>query len=254
MMAILVGGCSLAPQKSGIEIISSPEAKVFLNGKEAGMTPYKNNNLKPGEIEVRLQGGAGGGEWRKTVRLENYSDTVIERDLSSNGGGYVLTLEKNGGNKSGLLLNATPDTAAIHIDGEIKGFSPIRIDDIGSGDKQIMVSFPTYKSRTMFVKGISGYQLVVDVDLASEPAPVVTATPTLTPTEEIGLGAKIMIMPTEVGFLRVRKEANMTSSEVGRVKPGETYDVLSEVKDWYQIKISETVSGWVSANYVHKQQ
>jgi hypothetical protein len=88
-------------QKSGIEIISYPPAKVFIGDKEAGMTPYKNNTLKPGEQKIKLV--ANGQEWTKNVHLENGANTVINREFGDNNqnGGYVLYFETTGNKKKG---------------------------------------------------------------------------------------------------------------------------------------------------------
>jgi N-acetylmuramoyl-L-alanine amidase len=62
----------------------------------------------------------------------------------------------------------------------------------------------------------------------------------------------IVIKDTPLGYLRVREDASTTASESGRVKPGETYEMLEEKPDWFKIKI-DNKSGWVSAVYAQKQ-
>lgn len=248
--SLVLSGCSLTPQRSGVEIMSSPPAKVYIDNKEAGMTPYKNNNLKPGEIEIKLVSESG-REWKKEVRLENYADTVIDWEFGDNMSGYVLTLERIGSQKAGLLVNVNPNSAAIAIDGEIKGFSPLKIEDIGEGDKQISLSYPGYLGKTIFAKGIIGYQLVIESDLAEE---VVSVQNTSTPisTEASASATLVQIKTTETGWLRVRETPSASGIEVARVKPGEKYMLLEESKDWNKIKISETLSGWVSVSYTVK--
>lgn len=249
--AIVLGACSLTPQRSGVEIMSTPAAKVYIDGKEAGMTPYKNNNLKPGQMRVRLSTGKG-NDWEKQIRLENYSDTVIDWDLGDNSNGYILTLERLGGTKAGLLVNAAPDASAVAIDGEIKGFSPLKIEDIQEGDKQITVSYPGYTSKTIFAKGVAGYQLVIEATLSAEAAPVATASPTPAANPDLSTQSYVMIKTTETGWLRVRDTASTNGKELAKVKPGEKYPLLEESKGWSKIKVSETVSGWVSSAYVGK--
>ena len=56
--------------------MSYPTAKVYINNKEMGSTPYKNLDLKPGENEVKLV--AGIREWKKTIDLQNNINTVID--------------------------------------------------------------------------------------------------------------------------------------------------------------------------------
>ena len=63
---VSLGGCSLSSKRSAIEIDSYPVAKVYINGKEMGLTPYRNRNLTPGEIEVKLD--ANGKTWTRKIK------------------------------------------------------------------------------------------------------------------------------------------------------------------------------------------
>lgn len=255
---VMMGGCSLNPKKSGIEIMSYPTAKVFIDSKEAGMTPYKNVTLKPGGVEIRLE--ARGSQWTRRVELKNNVNTVIDWEFgsdSSESGGYLLFMEKTGDEKkSGLMLSASPDKAAAAIDGEIRGFAPMRIDDIGQGDKQVTISFPGYKSINVFVKAIKGYQLVVEAKLVLEKVakvedgdneleiePMVSAKP------ERG---EVRIKETETGWLRVREASSSGSREIGKINPGEEYPLLDEGQGWYKIDLGEGKTGWISAKYADK--
>lgn len=254
LFSVLFGGCALVPKKAGIEIMSTPSAKVFIDNKESGMTPYKNNSLKPGEISVKLTTNEG-AEFNRKIELQNKVNTVINWEFGKTekeSGGYVLSMEKTGDiKKSSLLINATPDKSAVLIENEIIGFSPTKIDDIGEGDKQITISFPGYKSSNLFVKAIKGYQLLVDSKLAQD-IPLVVETPEITPAPSIREAAKVKIKTTETGWLRVRAESNNSSAEVTKVKPDEVYVLLEEKPDWYKIDLTGGKSGWVSAKYVEK--
>ena len=55
--------------------------------------------------------------------------------------------------------------------------------------------------------------------------------------------------------LNVRAQPNATSAKVGRINAGSTekYDILARnatTPTWYQIRFSDTVTGWVHGNYV----
>jgi hypothetical protein len=233
-------------ERSGVEISSVPIAKVYLNGKEMGMTPYKNNNLKTGINEVRLDDGAG-KSWEREIKLEDNVSTVISWDFSdeTNDNGYILSMEKDGGEGS-ILVNSIPGGAAVNIGGTLDGYTPIKIDNLETGNKNIVVSYPGYKSVDLIVKIVSGYQLIIDSKLKEESIEaVVNPTPTTSKT-------MIKIKETETGWLRVRKSDDNNSEEIDRVKPGEEYEMISEESDWYQIKVNETESGWISAKYAEK--
>jgi len=236
-----------------MEIVSTPTAKVYIGEKEMGMTPYKNNSLLPGEIEVRLVTPEE-VEWKKKIKLFNGINTAVNwklADKESESGGYILYLEKTGDkNKAGLMINASPDQSVVYIDGEIKGFTPMRLDSIGEGDREITVSFPGRRNTSIIVKAINGFRLVLDTTLSEEQ---VVTTPTeqliLQPTPATFLQQKIMIKETETGWLRVREAANNSSAEIDRVKPLSIYTILEENAGWYKISLENGKTGWVSSIY-----
>lgn len=245
-------GCSLSSKRASIEVISNKEARVILNGKEVGMTPYKNNTLSPGEIEVKLREESG-GIMQKKIILQNNVNTVIDwyfGDTDDENGGYVLSMEKIGNTKKcGLLVNTSPVKAGIMIDDQIKGYSPTRLEDIGDNDKKITILFPGYKNINVYVKSIKGYQLIIDGQLPKEKEEILENVSETTPVTEI-VKKIAVIKSTETGWLRVRKEADKDSEEINKVKPGEKYEILDSNAEWVKIKLSENQSGWVAANYV----
>jgi len=257
LASVFLGGCSLSPKKSGLEIMSYPTAKVFINNKEMGSTPYKNLDLKPGENEVKLVVGVR--EWKKTVDLQNNINTVIDwqfGDDTSGNSGYILYLEKTGDKKPSLLINTTPDKATIKIDGEIKGLSPIKVSELNEGDRQLMISFPGYKDVNVFMKAIAGYQLVVNAQLAEEKNSISQIIEAPIEATNSGLnvdqGQKVTIKETETGWLKVRESNSSSSKELVKIKPGESYVLLDENTDWYKIDLGSSKSGWISATYASK--
>jgi len=250
--AFFLSGCNLFSGRSGIEIVSFPSAKVFVNGVEAGMTPYKNNDLTPGEVEIKMV--ANSQEWTKKIKLQKNANTVIDWEFGDDekkSGGYVLYMEETGDNKkTGLIVSSSPDRAAVSIEGEIKGLSPIKLEDIGEGDKQVTISFPGHKSANVFIRGIKGYRLIIEASLGREKV--------VEPIEETEVGLsqnlvpKVKIKETETGWLRVREEASSASREIARVNPEEEYELLDEKIDWILIRLDEEKQGWVSATFVEK--
>ena len=254
MMVMFFGGCGFGSPMAGVEIMSYPTAKVYLDGKEAGMTPYKNTALIPKEVEIKLV--VNEMEWVKKIKLKNGTTTVVDYGFGKTekeSGGYVLSMEKTGDKKkAGLMVEVVPNKSAIKVEGETKGNSPIKLDDIIEGDRQISISFPTYKSINVYTKAINGYQLIIEAKLAEEvterePDPMVTTTPTIKEKT-------VMIKETETGWLRVRKEANNGSEELGKVKPMEKFKLIEEISGWYKIELGDKRQGWVSAKYAEKSE
>ncbi len=254
--SIFLSGCNFSIKKSGIEIMSYPTAKVYLDGKEAGMTPYKNNSLTPGETEVKLV--TANQEWTKKIHLENGANTVVNREFGETeeeSGGYILYFESTGDNKkSGLMVSSRPDRAAVYIDDEIKGYSPLRIENIGDGDKKLAASFPGYKGINSYVKFVNGYQLVMEAELAKEAIniiePSTEAAEISTPSGETAV--MVTIKETETGWLNVRENANSSGAAIAKINPGEKYKFIEENNGWYKIDLGNGKSGWISAKYAEK--
>ena len=255
LASFFLSSCSLSPKKSGLEIMSFPIAKVYINGKEMGLTPYKNMNLKPGENEIKLI--SENREWKRKIDLQNNINTVVDwqfGDDSNGDSGYILYLEKTGDKKASLLVNTNPDKTTITIDRQVKGISPIKISEIGEGDRQLSVSFPGYKDINVFMKAINGYQLVVNAKLAIEKNNIEQIINSETEASNSGLNVakKVTIKETETGWLKVREKESSSSKEISKVKPGEIYVLLEEKTDWYKIDLENGKSGWISASYASK--
>ncbi|MFA6361444.1 MAG: PEGA domain-containing protein [Candidatus Shapirobacteria bacterium] len=258
MSAFFLGGCSLVPKKSALEINSYPVAKVYVDGKEVGMTPYRNRTLVPGEVEIKLV--TNDKLWLKKIKLQNNINTVIDWEFGKTdeeSGGYILYLEKTGDkNKAGLMINTNPDKTTITIDNEIKGLAPMRISDIDAGDKHLALSFPNYKTIDIFMKSINGYQLVVDASLAEDKTNIIEEEAEIKSTDLSTSIAttKIKIKETETGWLKVREASSSASKEITRVNPGETYSLLEEQTDWYKIDLGNGKNGWISIKYGEKSE
>jgi hypothetical protein len=256
--SLLLSGCTLGIRKSALEIYSSPNAKVFIDGKEMGMTPYKNSNLKPINMEIKLT--VGGKQVVKKIGLKNGLTTVVDWKFDDNGddGGYVLSMENTGGPKCGLLINSIPSQATIAVENEIIGFTPKRIDDLGEGEKHVAISFPGYQSTNLFLKTTNGYNLIVETKLVKDNQIITPINEEIIPTEtpqasESEINKElVLIKQTETGWLNVRESNSGQSKEITKVNPGEKYEMLEEENGWIKIKLTDGKTGWISAKYAEK--
>ncbi len=243
LSSLFLGACGV--EKSGVEIVSSPIAKVYLNGKESGMTPYKNNSLKPGNIKIKLEDE--GNSWEREIKLQNNVTTVVNWNLNKDANsGYILSMEKSGEDGS-ILINSSPGGAMIFIDGEVKASSPAKIENVSEGDKKISLRYSGFKNVNLIVKMVNNYQIIIDAKLEKEE--IAKNIEVLSPVKQIA--PMVKIKETETGWLRVRNLPNSGGIEVGRVKPGESYELLEENADWYQIKF-DNKNGWIFAKYAEK--
>jgi len=259
LAGFFLGGCSLSPKRSAIEINSYPVAKVYLDDKEVGMTPYKNKNLKPGEVEVKLV--TNDNNWSRKIKLQNNINTVVDWEFgksNENSGGYILYLEKTGDKKkAGLMVMSDPSGATLSVDNEIKGFTPMKISNVGEGDRHLSITYPGHKNTDVFVKAVKEYQLVLEVILAKETVEIVDQIETKTEIQIENQDLleqlpKVKIKETETGWLKVREASSSASKEIQRVNPGEVFDMLLQDGDWTKIDLGGNKIGWVSSKYVEK--
>lgn len=246
LLTSTLSGCSAIGfnKPAALQITSTPEASVFLDGKHLGKTPFFSDQLKEGEHEVKIT--TDSASFISKINLQKSTLTVINRQLAENflsQSGEILTL--NAG-KNGLFVISSPNEATVIVDGKLVGKSPILIEDIEDGEHKVAVSALLYITREFTVKTTAKYQLLAEVTLASQIAKEAINKGTLEPKT-----IKVEITKTPQGFLRVRQDPITAALEIGRVKPGEEYEVLQEIKDWIKI-VFEGKQGWISTEYTKK--
>ncbi len=250
LSAILLSACN-GSERAGVEILAQPSAKVFIDGKEAGMTPYRNKNLTPGFIVLKIVWSEENGKtWEQGLRLQPYTDAVIDVTLDKEMvNGYILGLEKiSDKSKAGLMLASYPDNAVVSIDGQVVGNAPMRVADYGAGDKHLKLLLAGYKPLDIYAKLINGYELSLIGYLSrdSEKKPTEPTPSEVAPRPSIKMA---VIKKTPLGFLRVRSEPGTTSKEIAKVKPAEEYEILLEQAEWLEIKLSDQLRGWVKKEF-----
>lgn len=241
----------IKPKQAGILIETSPASTVFINGIRVGKTPY-SGTYDPGEIDLKLVPDALDKPlalFETRILLSSKIQTVVKREFGEtldSSAGEIISFEKTGESKPSIAVVTDPDSAQISIDGKAYGFAPYKTSQISASAHQVAVSLNGYLERMVNVKAISDYKLTLIVKLAKD---VNKLEPTPTPAATAIPEVKVEILPTPNGFLRVRKEPNIASEEVGRVKQGERFVLLeeNETSDWFRIE-----TGWISSQYAKK--
>lgn len=252
-------GCSLKKPPSALQINTTSVANVFIEGKLVGKTPYQVNDLKAGEIAVKLIPEAVTDplvSWEGKVKLNAGVLTLIEQEFASSLAGLsgqVLTLEQTKTKSvAGLTIISDPDGTLVNLDGETKGFAPFALEEVAVGDHQISLSKEGYQEKIIKARAIAGYKLIVSAKLAQEQVPTL-ASPSASPSLESGkTEGKVRIKETPTGWLRVRQGPSVADPEVARVNPKEEYPVIGEKTGWYKISLEDAKEGWISSQYAEK--
>jgi len=286
IICILLSSCSLPfspDKKAGLSITASPNAGIFLNDSHVGSTPYYNEKMKTGEYAIKIVPESGIGlPWESKITLLPGIMTVISRQLGQteeSSSGYFLTLQPDGNkDKANIEVVTVPDKSVINIDGESRGFSPIALDNITSGEHVILVTAPGYIERSINANLRTGHVLKASIQLArseiatnsaqniettTEASPSdqvlddkATTTPKATSNPKPKTNLKppyITVLDTPTGYLNVRQEPSTSSSEniIAKIKPGESYVFLEKNNSgWDKIEIAAGEEGWVSSKYV----
>lgn len=236
--------------RSGLRLEGSQKAKVFLNEKEVGVTPFQDENLTEGEYLVTLKAeseATSSAQWSGYVKLNAGTLTVVNRELANqkqSQAGETITLEKG----KGVTIVSTPTQAEVSLDGAIVGRTPITLSSVTSGEHQFIISKENFVRRSIRATLIEGYNLVLTVDLA-----IAEADLTKLPTVPITSTQQVVVKQTPTGFLRVRTSPTLTGTEVAQVKPGDVLTLLEEIPNWDRVRLPSGKEGYVSSAYVEKR-
>ncbi|MBZ0108269.1 MAG: PEGA domain-containing protein, partial [Candidatus Scalindua rubra] len=143
---------ALLQKASGsIKIKSTPlNAKIYINGEEAGTTPATLSSVPIGthEIEVKIDGH---GDWKKTIIIKKDK----RMDLNA-----VLQL-----NIGSISIESYPENAKINLDGKNVGNAPKRLTDIIVGTHEVELLLDGYDTwkKTIKVKAEKEISLTADL-------------------------------------------------------------------------------------------
>lgn len=244
-----------------LQVTSVPISFAYLNGKPLGKTPLckceGKERIPAGEYTLKLVPTVGDNllPYEERVVISKGVLTVVDRNFGPGGfsSGSVITLvplpDKT---KVGLFVASFPSGASIAIDGNPAGTTPFTAQNLTSSDHDLLLTKDGYQDKTVHVHTIAGYQLTSVVTL-SVLAPDATQSANFQLTTPTPIAkTKVTILDTPTGFLRVRSEPTLGASETAQVKPGQTFDYLDENDGWYQIRLTDGTSGWVSTQYAKK--
>lgn len=231
-------------QRGGISILSTPtDARVFLDNKEVGKTPYEDKNLDVKKYNVKIE--KDDASWQGNIGLIAQTIVIINRDLAkdqASSSGEILTLDRG----KGITVVSNPSEAEVEIDGKSSGKTPISVN-VQSGEHTIILSHSNYLKRSIKAILPDNFNLTVSVDLALSEADLSTiSAPVITQTPEV------YVKQTPTGFLRVRDQASLSGKEIGRVNIGEKLVLLEELAGWDKVRLLSGTEGFVSSAYVEK--
>lgn len=263
--------------KGALQVTSFPPSNVYLNGKLIGQTPLCigtekckiQDMLKIGEYSIKLIPLEGGFKpYDEKISINKSTLAVVDRTFFSgaSSSGSVITLTPISDKKDAQLLAISlPSKGNVFLDSNQVGTTPLLLKNLTESDHDLQITKNGYSDKLIKIRTALGYKLTSLVFLGVNPNFASISGDlqykTQNTTEEatkstIISSPKIVILNTPTGFLRIREEGSINSLEIGRVLPGEEYELLDEKDGWFKIKVNspagEDKIGWVSAQYAKK--
>ncbi len=252
VLIIILVFSSFGTRDSKIYIDSVPQAKVFINTKEVGTTPYEGQNV-PGKVIVKLVSVDGSfPDYQTEVNLSAGVKTVIRRNFGATdqeSSGEIVSFESGSLFQASMAIVTFPDSASLSLDEKAVGLAPLKLTNLQKRNYKLAISSQGYKTSELTVTPQDGYLLTAIIKLAK-----ITDqnSPTILPEVQI---PKVKILTTSTGFLRAHEDPSLGSREVGRAIPGQLYDFVAKdaKSSWLKIKLSENLEGWVTNQYTEFQ-
>lgn len=244
--------------RGALQVTSVPNSQVFLNDKYVGNSPICLCELpqliKAGDYNIKLiptQSGFSAHQQKITIYpgVLTVADRTFDKQVAASSG-TIITLSPNDSKSSSLLIISFPAKAEVILDSNLKGKTPLLLKDITPSDHEIKLLKDGYKEKTIKVKTISGKQLEATIALGIRSD---FAASSAKASPSASFNPKVTILETPTGYLRVRKEPSLSSTQIGTLNPGDQVDLLSEKDGWYEVKLTEGKIGWISAEFAKKE-
>lgn len=251
-------------QKGALQVTSKPVSKVYLDDKYIGRTPISKTEpadmLQAGNYNIKLEPlDTAYQPYQEKISIATGIMTVVDRTFRTDSlsEGSVISLSPlSDKNSAELEVIAIPVGSSVTLDSEPIGTTPLLHKDPTESDHIIRIKKNGYNEKSIRIRTPKGFKLTViaylsigEDDTRAEDntltPPSITVTPTPAPS--------VLILDTPTGFLRVRQSPDINSSQVTTVAPGSTHPLLSEQTGWYQIKLENDQTGWISSEYSRKQ-
>jgi hypothetical protein len=261
VFSIIILFVSRNKDRGALQVTSAPLSKVYLNGKLVGQTPLcecdLNSMIEVGDYTLRVVSNGGNFDpFEQKITIFPKVLTVVDRTFAPQALAEASIISLNpliDKNQSSVSVISFPTNAQVFFDNALQGQTPLLINNVTQSDHELKLTKEGYKEKIVRIKSVLGYKLEAIIFLGIDPQIATTSANPVSSASAVLSPAKVIILETPTGFLRVRKTASVAAAVVGEVKPGEIYDLINELSGWYEIKLNDKTNGWISSQYAQKQ-
>ncbi|HSX09457.1 MAG TPA: PEGA domain-containing protein [Candidatus Saccharimonadales bacterium] len=257
-------------EKGALQVTSSPQSKVYINGSYIGQTPLckceATDMIVPGEYTIRVVPvGSSFQEFQEKITISQGVLTVVDRKFGSNGqseGSIISLTPLENKNAAQLVVVSFPQGAKVLLDDQGIGTTPLSSTNPTISDHDLKIDKDGYNEKEIRIRTPQGYKLTVaaylststtslSVPTASSSAstsPDSTTPASPTPTTM----SSVTILDSPIGYVHLRAGPSLSAAEVGQATSGKTYPLIDVQAGWYEITVSDGTTGWISAQYGQK--
>ncbi len=249
-----------------LQVTAIPKSDVYLDGKKIGQTPLckcqADMMIKSGDYQLKLvPNDSKYNEFQEKITISPSVLTVVDWKFAQGGsseGSTISLVPIDNKNDSALFVASFPNHADVFLDSNKVGTTPLLMGGLTPSDHIIKVKKDGFTEKNVRIRTPSGYKLSatvylgVDDSFLASPSAAPKASPSASPTPSAAQ-ASVKILSTPTGFLRVRTDASIGASQSGEVHPGDVLPLVGEQSGWYEIKMSNGTTGWISSQYAAKQ-
>ncbi|OGH13576.1 MAG: hypothetical protein A3H50_00190 [Candidatus Levybacteria bacterium RIFCSPLOWO2_02_FULL_37_10] len=245
--------------KGALQVTSVPKSQVYLNGQLIGETPLSKRDPKDGipigNYRIRLVPKEGNSKsYDEQITINKSTLTVVDRTFGESASGSVITLTPLSNKKeTEVMVISFPDKTNIFLDNNPEGKTPILLKNVTESDHELKLAKEGYLDKTLRIRATSGFRLKSVVFLSVNPNVASFSAQTSLSVPQTPKVAKVTILDTPTGFLRVRADSSIASLEIGRVSPGDSLELVGEKEGWFEIKMTNGKTGWISSQYARKE-
>ena len=244
--------------KGALQVTSVPKSKVYLDGKLVGTTKYcacdASSMLPLGDYTIKLVPEEGNFEpFEEKITINKSTLTAVDRTFNDNEGSKIGLSSLSDKKDTEIMITSSPNKANIFLDGNPVGITPLLLKQVSESDHDLRITLDGYKDKSLKIQTTSGFKLIVQVYLGINTDLIIPQVASPEASLIATSSATVLILNTPTGFLRVREDGSITSAEIAQVKPGESYELISETEEWFKIKLTDGKIGWVSSSYAVKE-
>lgn len=135
----------------GLEVMSEPSgATVLIDGKKVGATPFRLDRVKKGERQIVVE-KSGYEDWRQKIKIAS--------------GESIKLFAEMGAVYGTLVVESTPEDADVYLSGRKQGKTPLTVDRVKEGSREIVIRKEGYLEYTKEVTISPGKTVILSAEL-----------------------------------------------------------------------------------------